>query len=556
MDKKRIITQNIIFFVITAIIYFISFFAILNMNRSEIATSLNSYSQQVSSELISERNADDVIIEFSLIDNFRVSIYEENNDTPIADTRPFPEIEGGFAVVLENLDKTYYQYSDTINADMVYHASYDTDSGLYIRVGFPRSDSEKTSMMMLYFGVSGFLILDILFMAYSFFNFKKSLLPLKMTITRLQGIVQKVPDQNESYSLKSLGESIDKVGYEFEKQLKETNESREKLDFIINSLTQGIIVISGNSKVIMINNEAANLLKVDKKQIINWNYKNIELDDRFYKSVEKVINKDKAPHFDIQINDRDYMFEFSSINYQWSKEENKLGCLVFMYDITSQKNADEMQRDFFANASHELKSPLTSILGYQEMIKEGIISSKDELEDANTRTLKEAQRMKGIVKYMMENSRNLDVISVSEHSVSKYITAILDSLNFEIQEKKIVVKTKLEDFIIKMNHDDLDKLLRNIILNAVKYNKKGGLIEIISNANDRTLSIRDTGIGMKQSEIDKIFDRFYMVDKGRNRDSDSSGIGLSIVKRIMEYYNLKIEVKTKINEGSDFIIHF
>ncbi|MFA7111150.1 MAG: hypothetical protein WC174_02130, partial [Bacilli bacterium] len=121
MDKKRIITQNIIFFVITAIIYFISFFAILNMNRSEIATSLNSYSQQVSSELISERNADDVIIEFSLIDNFRVSIYEENNDTPIADTRPFPEIEGGFAVVLENLDKTYYQYSDTINADMVYH---------------------------------------------------------------------------------------------------------------------------------------------------------------------------------------------------------------------------------------------------------------------------------------------------------------------------------------------------------------------------------------------------------------------------------------------------
>src|SRR5574344_153321 len=263
MNKKRILVQNIVFFVVSAIIYFISFLLVYNITNNETTNSLISYDQQVSSELVSKSNADDVIIKFSLIDNFRVSIYEKDNDTPLADSRAFPSLEGGFSEISSHIDKIYYQYSDTLNTDMIYYASYDEDSNLYIRVGFPRSDTEKYTMYMLYFGLSGFLLLDIVFVIYSYLNFKKSLQPLKLATSRIQEIVGKNDlnkDGKKDDDLKNLSFSIDEVGLEFKKQLNETKESRQKLDFIINSMTQGIIVIDANFNIIMINDSASSVL--------------------------------------------------------------------------------------------------------------------------------------------------------------------------------------------------------------------------------------------------------------------------------------------------------
>jgi len=560
MNKKRILIQNIVFFLVSSIIYLISFLLIYGITNNETVRSLKSYAQQVNSELVSESNADDVIIKFSLIDNFRVSIYKENTDAPIADTRAFPSNEEGFYKISQNIDKIYYQFSDTLSTDMVYYTSFDEDSSLYVRVGFPRSDSQKYTMYMLYFSLSGFLLLDIVFVIYSILNFKKSLQPLKLATNRIQEIVGKNKVSNlkpDNDDLKILSSSIDEVGIEFKKQLQETDESRQKLNFIINSISQGIIVIDANFNIIMINNSAASLLKLDKDEVINEVYdKFISEDSKLGKAISDVVKTENYTRFDDKVNDLDYMFELNSIDYQWTRGVNKHGCLVFMYDITSQKNADEMQREFFANTSHELKSPLTSILGYQEMIKEGIITSEEELKDANERTLKEARRMKGIVKYMLENSRNLDVISVSEHNIKKYVNIVLDSLYFEIKEQKLNVVTHLDDLIVKINHDDLDKLIRNIITNAIKYNKVGGTLEVVVDNKEKAFIVIDTGIGIKQSEVDKVFERFYMVDKGRNRENDSSGIGLSIVKNICNYYNLKIEVTSEINKGSVFKIIF
>src|SRR5574344_1145845 len=255
MNKKRILIQNVIFFVVSAIIYLTSFLLVYNMTNNETVDSLISYSQQVSSELVSEANADDVIIKFSLIDHFRVSIYEEDVDKPIADTKAFPSLEGGFQMIKPNLDKIYYQRSDTLSTDIIYYATYDTDSNLYIRVGFPLSDTQKYTMYMLYFGLSGFFLLDMVFLIYSYLNFKKSLEPLKLATSRIQAIVgkEKTISNKPKDDLNILSSSIDEVGYEFEKQLNETKESRQKLDFIINSMTQGIVVIDANFNIIMIN---------------------------------------------------------------------------------------------------------------------------------------------------------------------------------------------------------------------------------------------------------------------------------------------------------------
>lgn len=557
MNKKTMIIQNIILFLISVLLYLTSFFVVLNLNNKEGEDTLKSYSSQVASELISEQNADDVIIKFALIDNLRVSIYKDGIDMPIADTRAFPSSEPGFDTINENVDKIYRSYSLTLHTDMVYHVRFDKDSNLYIRVGFPQTEVQKASRYIVYIGLVVFATSYIIYASYSFYNFRKAVAPLKLQVRRMQSIVGKdVLKDNSNDDLKQLSEAVDEVGREFKKRLTETNEAKQKVDFILNSMPSGIIVVDASNKIIMLNDAGCDILHLKRDEVINKNYTKLSLEKEKKQGIKDILKGTNYTKQDLVSNGKIYSFEISSIDYPWTKGTNKNGAFILIYDITSQRNADQTQREFFANASHELKSPLTSILGYQELIKEGIISSDSDLEDANERTLKEAQRMKEIIRYMLENSRKPEALSVSEHSVEKYCKEILESLELEIREKKIVVSTHYEPLVIKINHDDLDKLLRNIIVNAIKYNKKGGKISISINKEKKSIVVADSGIGINETDKDRIFERFYMVDKGRSRDNDSSGLGLSIVKHICDYYNFKIFVSSEINKGSTFEIVF
>lgn len=559
MNKKRIIMQNIVLFLVSVLLYVFSFTIVINISNHETENLVISYTNQVSSELISEKNVDDVIINFSAIDNLRVSIYEENNNVPIADTRAFPSDKPGFDIIKNNVGNVYYSFSETLSINMIYFVNFDQDSGLYVRVGFPQSEGQKASQYIIYIGLVVFASMDIFYVLYSVYNFRKSILPLKKQVKRIQSIVGKDESKiSNKDDLIMLSEAVDEVGSEFKKQLKETEQSKEKVDFVLNTINSGIVVIDSSEHIIMANDFACQILKINKDEVDNG-YSNLNtLNNEYIEAVRNAIISGKNTRLDYLANDRVYSFEVSVVNYPWTIGENlsQNGAYILIYDITSQRNADAIQREFFANASHELKSPLTSIIGYQELIKEGMLSTDKELTNANERTLAEAKRMKQIVKYMLENSYNLVSNSVSEHDIFDYTTNIIEGFDFEIKEKNINVKTKLEHLIVKINHEDLNKLLTNLISNAIKYNVKDGSIFIEINVIEKYFKIIDTGIGINNSNIERIFDRFYMVDKGRSRENDSSGIGLSIVKNICDYYGFKILAESKVNKGSSFTIYF
>jgi two-component system phosphate regulon sensor histidine kinase PhoR len=229
---------------------------------------------------------------------------------------------------------------------------------------------------------------------------------------------------------------------------------------------------------------------------------------------------------------------------------------MFLYDVTDIKRLEKMKLDFFANASHELKSPLTTIIGYQQLIQNGILVEKEEIADATIKTVKEASRMNQIISEMLELAKLESDKKEDKNvlSISHVTDEILLSYNILLENKNITLVKDYNDFDVSIASNDLYHLIRNLIDNAVKYNKANGKIKIT--ISDNTFVIEDTGIGISKEDQERIFERFYRVDKARSKENGGTGLGLSIVKHICINNNIKIEVSSALNEGTCFKLTF
>src|SRR5574344_1068435 len=217
-----------------------------------------------------------------------------------------------------------------------------------------------------------------------------------------------------------------------------------------------------------------------------------------------------------------------------------------------------MKRDFFANASHELKSPLTAILGFQEMIEEGVITSPEEKEEATKKTVEEAKRMNQIIMDMLALSslENESLRPIEKINVGRSIDELLALHEAEIKKKNLSVIKDKNSLFVMINHEDCDRLFDNMITNAIKYNKEGGSILVRINEAKRQVSIQETGIGIAKEDQSRIFERFYRVDKARSRKEMGTGLGLAIVKYICSYYDIGLSLESTLGVGSTFTLTF
>ncbi len=246
--------------------------------------------------------------------------------------------------------------------------------------------------------------------------------------------------------------------------------------------------------------------------------------------------------------------EFGNYIYLFDSYEGKT--IIRIADLTEEKSLLKMKREFFANASHELKSPLTTIIGYQQMIQQGIIVAKDEIKEATTKTVKEANRMNIILSDMLELSKLESSMHFDRTNelIAPIISEVIDSYNVMITNKNIKINFTPNDFTIYIFKDHLYTLLKNLLENAIKYNKNDGAIDIIVSKN--SIEIKDYGIGISSDNIKHIFERFYRVSKDRSKENGGTGLGLAIVKHICQIYNFSISVNSTLGEYTSFIIDF
>ena len=303
---------------------------------------------------------------------------------------------------------------------------------------------------------------------------------------------------------------------------------------------------------------ALSILNRKKEDLENKSYVYGFVDLKITDQIQKAINEDVKFSTTYTVLDKTYAINISSLYANFVMSGKKAGVAIFINDITEQKMLEKVKLDFFANASHELKSPLTSIIGYQQMISEGIINNESEIRDATLKTIKEATRMNQIIIEMLELSK-LEMtpnIEKKELSIANACESVLESYEIMIKNKNLEIIKDYSDFNVLINLDDLYHLIKNLIENAIKYNVSNGKIYIIIDSDKKILSIKDTGIGISNENKNRIFERFYRVDKAKSKELGGTGLGLAIVKHICLNNNLDISVESSINEGSIFTVKF
>lgn len=256
--------------------------------------------------------------------------------------------------------------------------------------------------------------------------------------------------------------------------------------------------------------------------------------------------------------------EFHFRHYQY-EEMNVIANTTMQMSKAVKESMDRIEfekmvrQEFFSNASHELKTPLTSVRGYLELLENNMVSDEKMKKDFMSRIKKETDNMTNLINDILMISRletkEAEVV-LSEVRICPLVKEICKSLEPMAKEYQVKVSMNCRPLSIYGNTQQLRELFNNLITNAIKYNKPQGKVEISVNAetDDIIIIIEDTGVGIPEDAKQRIFERFYRVDKGRSKKVGGTGLGLSIVKHIVNFYNGSIELQSKEMEGSRFII--
>lgn len=232
--------------------------------------------------------------------------------------------------------------------------------------------------------------------------------------------------------------------------------------------------------------------------------------------------------------------------------------LVLLYDLTTIRAYEKLNMDFVSNASHELRTPVTSIKGFAETIKNMPEDEKELKAEFLDIIYNESLRLEHIVEHMLTLSRvKKTQLQKTHFSVNEFLRYIGNSMKHQLDQKQLQLDFALDqDLTIESDKYLLSQILLNLMSNAIRYTDEGGTITISSHFDGHHLgiSVKDTGIGISQIELDRIFERFYRVNKGRSRQSGGTGLGLSIVKELSQILGGEVTVQSRLGKGSQFTL--
>ena len=348
------------------------------------------------------------------------------------------------------------------------------------------------------------------------------------------------------------------------------NESRNsitdknvKMEAILASVINGIIAIDNDEKVLFINPYARLLLKIKEEKVEGKYFFRIVKNRIFNRFVEKSVRMDEYNEEEIvfgALGRAVYRVYSNPIKHKDTNET--LGSIVVFQDISEIRKLERMRRDFTANVSHELKTPLTSIKGFAETLKGGAIDDPEAAERFLGIILNEADRLQRLIEDILsltdvETGRNKDYFE--NFGVDQVIDEVVNILSAEAKKKNVVLEAFMDENLPSIfgDRDQFKQMFINLLDNGIKYNKDGGKVTVFADkldSNKIKIIVRDTGIGIEEEDIPRIFERFYRVDKARSRKVGGTGLGLAIVKHIVMNFNGEIEIKSKLGEGTDFVI--
>lgn len=362
------------------------------------------------------------------------------------------------------------------------------------------------------------------------------------------------PLLNKGYD--ELSPMLQKLDSQKNKLIKQSVELKYRQDeflTVTENLNEGLILLAVNGEILSINRAALKLFGIGTRIIKNISEIDIPQD------LIKLINKAYTGSSGEII--LDYIMGKFQFDINPVMSDNKItGVVILIFDVTEKENSEKMRREFSANVSHELKTPLQSISGYAELLKHGIVKT-DDIPTFGGKIYSEAQRMIHLVEDIIHLSRldeGAGEMPYSTVDIYKYAVETAENLKPEAEAMNVDITVEGSKAEINAIPQLIAGIIFNLCDNAIKYNKSGGTVNIIveNNHSNIKLTVKDTGIGIPYEDFSRIFERFYRVDKSHSKEVGGTGLGLSIVKHATLIHNAQIELKSAINEGTEISVVF
>ena len=368
----------------------------------------------------------------------------------------------------------------------------------------------------------------------------------------------KLKDEKEFEEYKELIDVYSSMLKVIKKNTFDLNSQESKTEIILEHMADGVIAFSTSRQVVHMNKAAMRMLNIT------------ESEDTFEKLCQKLnINIDfdkimylpnyQSMEFKTQMGELALSIVFAPF---FSDELNPMGIIMIVRNITDSVKTDNVRKEFVANVSHELKTPLTSIRGYSETIMNGDLTYQEIIKFSKVIN-QEANRMSRLVSDLLQLSR-IDYNRVNWNKSTLNTVDILkkvcEKVRYEAEQKSHKLELICTDKVpsIYADKDSIEQIVINILTNSIKYTPDGGLIRVYAGPIDDRVYIKviDNGIGIPQKDLKRIFERFYRVDKARSRKMGGTGLGLSIVKEMVDGNNGTININSKLNEGTEVTMTF
>ena len=358
--------------------------------------------------------------------------------------------------------------------------------------------------------------------------------------------------------IEQLNASIEHI----EKRVFRQRSRDHAISVIMNQMQSGIIVVDARLHILLATPVARKLLGIAPNSegvAIADASKDVNLDGVFAEAMrrEGVYTNEVAARTAVGRGHRPLRLYVSPMR----QDGKVVGALAMVEDITELRRLEQVRTDFVANVSHELKTPLTSIKGFVETLLDGAINNPQMAEKFLKIIMLEAERLTRLINDILSISKlesGMTETATERIQLDKMAFEVADMLRIHAEEKQVTInahRNKKPVYILG-NPDHVEQMLINLIENAIKYNKPGGsvTVHVFGNEHEANVTISDTGIGIAEEHLPRLFERFYRVDKGRSRSMGGTGLGLAIVKHIVRGMNGEIEVHSKLGEGTEFLV--
>lgn len=552
--KNKIVIFNIVIVTLALLIVFFSGISLIKKSHLEeaekqVVTVTDVYAANYSDNITATAPKD---IRITVIDANKTVIADSQDSAIVG--KPHENREE-ITAAWEGSPKVVTRKSESLGADMVYYAKKVTVGDTFVIVRAAIKVEAVNQYMFNALPTYVYVLISVLFVSYiagilATVNLVKPLEEVKNTLAAVNN-GEKI---NRSYDNKSnsdvremLGEIAD-VSEKLQNSINEANTERERLDYVLANVSDGITVIDAGGIVTVMNKVACGVFGGDG--FIGRKYTALTADEKFLSEIGETVALRETRSFEYENEGNIYMVIARAL-------ENSFTVIV-LTDITQIRNGEKMREEFFANASHELKTPLTAIKGFNDLI--ALKTSDEEIKSFTAKSDKEITRLVSLIGDMLDLSKlenSGKIADAEELDLGKIATEVAESLAPLAANKKISVSVS-GNGIVRMEREHAVELVKNLVENAIRYNNENGKVEVsvLNDGGNVVLRVKDNGIGIEEEHLGRIFERFYRVNKSRSRETGGTGLGLSIVKHVCALYNAEPVVHSRYGEGTIVEVKF